>query len=153
MIQHGVSSTYSSGPPMKTASRSSLPASLQCVSPCCTLPFYRRKANPDQGPLFGHFFRSASKAESSAKNGSDPRSQHPARLQFNRLFDDADPEADPHTAPKGSEDAWTSPDLAASTELLTINKGPTRPSQSVNATTRMKHEYNPTTSTRLADND
>ncbi len=153
MTQHGVSSTYSYGQTWKTASRSSLPASPQCVSPCCTLPFYRRKAKPNQGPLFGHFFRSAPKAESSPKNGSDPRSQHAARLQFNRLFDDPDPEADLHNAPKGSEDPWTSPDLAASTELLTMNKGPTRPTQSVNATTRMKHEYNQTTSTRLADND
>ena len=90
----------------------------------------------DQGPLVVHFFHQSSEAESSNNNRSGSNSQRVKKAQFNRLVDEPLSNYPSHGAPKKDEESWTSPDLAGSNELLSVNKTPTRPPVSKSITTR-----------------
>lgn len=42
---------------------------------------------------------------------------------------------------EGAEDAWTSPDLVASSELPSMNKAPTRPLYPTDSSSRIKDQH------------
>ena len=96
-----------------------------------------RSVKINQGPLFGNFLHRSSNAGSSnnKKSGGSTR-QHAAKAQFNRLIDETNPELLSRRAPVEDEEAWTSPELAGSNELLNVDKIPRRPPVSKGFTTR-----------------
>ncbi|CAF9942908.1 MAG: hypothetical protein ALECFALPRED_010215 [Alectoria fallacina] len=107
---------------------------------------------PTMRPLFGRFLPGAPKAESSNKKDSRPNSQSTAKAQFNRLFDESVTEIRPiDDAKGGGGDAWTSPDLAASNELFSMAKAPTRPLHSMNPTRQGTDQQYPAKFTRRAN--
>ena len=89
-----------------------------------------------QGPLFGNLNHRSSNAGSSNKKSGGSTHQHAAKAQFNRLIEERNPGVLSPRAPKEDEEAWTSPDLAESNELLSVNKIPRRPPVSKSFTTR-----------------
>ncbi|CAD6575983.1 MAG: hypothetical protein ASARMPREDX12_007667 [Alectoria sarmentosa] len=106
---------------------------------------------PTMRPLFGRFLPGASRAESSNKKDSRPASQPIAKAQFNRLFDESVIETTPIDDVKGGADAWTSSDLAASNELFSMAKAPTRPLHSMNPTGQGEDQHYPAKFTRRAN--
>lgn len=86
---------------------------------------YNAEAN--QGPLFGRLFPGASRAEASSKKDSRSGSQRAAKAQFNRLFEESGPGIESQELTNKGDHAWTSPDLAASNELFSMDKTSTRP--------------------------
>ena len=90
----------------------------------------------NQGPLFGNLFHRSSNAGSSNKKSGGSTHLHAAKAQFNRLIEEPNPGFLSRRAPKEDEEAWTSPDLAGSNELLSVDKIPRRPPVSKSFTTR-----------------
>ena len=109
------------------------------------------KAKTAKGPLFGSFFPGASTAESSDKKDSQPSSQRAAKAQFHRLFEESGPEVTPQNFTRGTNDPWTSPDMAAGNELSSMNRAPTGPLHSVNSTSQTEDPHYPPRSTRRAN--
>lgn len=106
---------------------------------------------PTLRPLFGSFFPGASTAESSDKKDSQPSSQRAAKAQFHRLFEESGPEVTPQNFTRGTNDPWTSPDMAAGNELSSMNRAPTGPLHSVNSTSQTEDPHYPPRSTRRAN--
>ena len=104
-----------------------LPTMRECN---LSLIFYLddRSVKINQGPLFGNFLHRSSNAGSSnnKKSGGSTR-QHAAKAQFNRLIEEPNPGLLSRRAPMEDEEAWTSPELAGSSELLKVDKIPRRP--------------------------
>ena len=90
----------------------------------------------NQGPLFGNFLQLSSNAGSSNKKSGGSTRQHAAKAQFNRLIEEPEPGRLSHRSPMEGEEAWTSPDLVGSNELLNVDKIPIRPPVSKSLTTR-----------------
>ena len=119
-------------------SGSPLPVFLPCVSTkflLYSIPM-TVELKKNQGPLFGNLFHRSSNAGSSNKKSGGSTHQHSAKAQFNRLIEEPNPGIMSRRASKEDEEAWTSPDLAGSNELLSVNKIPRRPPVSKSFTTR-----------------
>lgn len=132
-IRHGLLWTYMFGPPWRAVSGLPLLVYPPCVRADLLFCSYILKAKIDQGPLVIRFFHQSSNAEFSNNNRSGSNSQRVTKAQFNRLVDEP---LSTLGAPKKDEEAWTSPELAGSNELLSVDKSSRRPPVSKNFTTR-----------------
>ena len=105
-----------------------------------------------EGPLFGRFFTGRSRGGSSEKKENENSSRRAAQAHFNRLFEEEEePKFMTQNTTKGSEDSWTSPDLAAGNELYGTNNAPTIPLASVKSNTRGKDHHQSAETTLMAD--
>lgn len=115
-----------------------LPTMRECNS---TFTSHQHRAKAPQGPLFRRFIPGASREESSNKKDSGSSSQRAAKNQFNRLFEESGSHVASQGVTKGEEDAWTSPDLATSNELFSIDKAPTRSFHPVSSSSHREEQH------------
>ncbi|CAF9942111.1 hypothetical protein IMSHALPRED_003206 [Imshaugia aleurites] len=106
---------------------------------------------PTMRPLVGRFVSGGAKSGSSNKKDGRSSPQHMAKGQFNRLFEESELNVEPRRHPELEEGAWTSPDLATSNELFSMDRAPTRPQHSTNSTNRRGDLEYPANSTRRAN--
>lgn len=139
------------GPPWKIVWGFSRPVFLPCVSTNSILFSDHCTAKATQGPLVGRFVSGGAKSGSSNKKDGRSSPQHMAKGQFNRLFEESELNVEPRRHPELEEGAWTSPDLATSNELFSMDRAPTRPQHSTNSTNRRGDLEYPANSTRRAN--